>query len=225
MKSLLDWLPYIGIAVIPGIVNLIAAWQELTKKCQFLPFFEPQKSLGFWVWAAIQLIFPVLLFWLVSPIQTKPNIELKLIFEALGLGIGFVAFLNASTEVGTLSVKLKPVYDFFIGIAYELIEEKENTRSASFWKDIDIELNSSTADLNAGLKYLESYFLVKLSLPEELKEKKQQKLQQLHSIKAKEEKVKAVKSFIMMNVRRKDLLEVLKEFKCRPGLLDSYFSN
>ncbi len=225
MKSLLDWLPYIGIAVIPGIVNLIAAWQKLTKKCQFLPFFKPQKSLGFWVWAAVQLIFPVLLFWLVSPIKTQPNIELKLIFEALGLGIGFVAFLNASTEVGTLSLDIKPVYDFFIGIAYELIANNETRRTASFWDDVGRELNSKTADLKIGLKYLEDYFLCDVSLSSSVKQEKQDQLKQVQNKRPKEEKVKAVKSLIMMNVRRKDLSDVLKKFQCSSELLNRYFSN
>ena len=92
---------------LPGIVNIIAAWQELNQQCRFLPFFKPHKSLGFWIWLLLQFTAPILLFWWIGPLNSKPTIDVKLIFEAVGLGIGFVAVLNASTEVGTLSFKLK----------------------------------------------------------------------------------------------------------------------
>ena len=103
-----------------------------------------------------------------------------------------------------------------IGIAYELIDKKQATRAASFWIDVETQLNSPTSDLNAGLKYLEKYFPIKLSLPDELKEEKPKQLQQVQSKTPKEEKVKAVNSLIMMNVRRNGLPEVVKKFKCSP---------
>ncbi|MDJ0535592.1 MAG: hypothetical protein QNJ70_24410 [Xenococcaceae cyanobacterium MO_207.B15] len=155
-----------------------------------------------------------------------PSGKLKLIFQALGSGIGFVAFLNASTEVGTLSVELKPVYDFFVGIAYYLIANNQTERTASFWDDVERQLkSSSTADLNAGLDYLEDYFLCDVSLSPSAQEEKQNQLKQVESKTPKEEKVKAIKSLIMRNVRRKDLLEVLKKFQCSSELLDKYFSD
>ncbi len=224
-KSLIEWLPYIAIAILPGIVNIIAAWQELNKQCRFLPFFKPHRSLGFWIWLLLQFTAPILLFLGVNPLNPKPPIDLKLIFEALGLGVGFVVVLNATTEVGSLSFGLKPVYNFFIDIAYNLIANKQTGRTAAFWNDLEKELNRPQINLIAGLNYLENYFNSDPALrrkQQELQEKLT-KLDQARRKTPKQEQVKEIKSLIMMNVRRNDLTEVLNNFNCSQELLNRYF--
>ena len=225
-KLLTEWWLYIIIAILPGIVNIIAAWQELNQQCRFLPFFKPHKSLGFWIWLLLQFTAPILLFWWIGPLNSKPTIDVKLIFEAVGLGIGFVAVLNASTEVGTLSFKLKPVYNFFVDIAYNLIADKQTRRTAKFWNDVEQELNQTGANLISGLNYLENYFTSDPSLrrkQQELQEKLN-KLNQIRSTTPQSEQVKEIKNLIMMNVRRNDLPEVLINFSCSQQLIDQYFT-
>ena len=224
-KSLIEWLPYIGIAILPGIVNIIAAWQELNKQCRFLPFFKPHRSLGFWIWLLLQFTAPILLFLGVNPLKSKPPIDLKLVFEALGLGVGFVVVLNATTEVGSLSFKLKPVYNFFVDIAYNLIANKQTGRTAAFWNDLEKELNQPNTNLIAGLNYLENYFNSDPALQRKQQElqEKLNKLDQARRKTPKQEQVKEIKSLIMMNVRRNDLTEVLNNFNCRQELLNRYF--
>lgn len=222
-KLLIEWLPYIGIAILPGIVNIIAAWQELNKQCRFLPFFKPHKSFGFWIWLLLQFTAPILLFVTVSSLTSKPTINLKLVFEALGLGVGFVVVLNAKTEVGNLSFGLKPVYNFFIEIAYDLIADKQTGNTASFWTAFEKELNESGTNIGAGLNYLKNYFTSDISLkqkPKELEEKLN-KLDQVQRKTPQKEQVKEIKSLIEMNVRRNDLTKVLKNFGCSQELINS----
>lgn len=224
-KSFIEWLPYIGIAILPGIVNIIAAWQELNKQCRFLPFFKPHRSLGFWIWLLLQFTAPILLFLGVNPLNSKPTIDLKLVFEALGLGVGFVVVLNATTEVGSLSFGLKPVYNFFVDIAYNLIANKQTGRTAAFWHDLEKQLNQPNTNLIAGLNYLENYFNSDPALrrkQQELQEKLN-KLDQARRKTPEQEQVKEIKSLIMMNVRRNDLTEVLNNFNCSQELLNRYF--
>ena len=222
VQQILEWLPYIGIATIPGIVNIIVALKEFDKKCRFLPFFKPHKSLGFWVWAFIQFLFPSFLFWLVATLSNKPNINLELIFKALSLGIGFVAVLNASTEIGSWAVKIKPIYDFFIEIPYQLIAAQENSRTAEFWTKLELEINQNYIDTIQGLNYLEQYFINDLSLNQLKKEDYQKKIEQFRNKAIKEKPVKDI-IILIKNVRRKDLYATLKKFNFSDTFIDEIF--
>lgn len=225
-KLITEWGLYILIAIVPGIVNIIAAWQKLNQQSRFLPFFKPHKSLGFWLWLFLQFLTPILLFWWISNLISKPKVDITLLFEAIGLGIGFVAILNASTEIGTLPFTLKPVYDFFVGIAYDLIATKQTRRTADFWNDVEIELNQSNIDLNLGFNYLKNYFSSDISLrrkPEEL-EKKLEQLNKAQNKTPRLEQVKDTMTLIEENVRRNDLPEVLVKFNCSQQLIDKYFT-
>ncbi|ELS00851.1 hypothetical protein Xen7305DRAFT_00005520 [Xenococcus sp. PCC 7305] len=225
-KFLTEWGLYILIAIFPGIVNVIAAWQEFNKQSRFLPFFKPLKSSGFWLWLFLQFITPTLLFWWISDFNSKPKIDIVLVFEAIVLGIGFVAILNASTEVGTLSFSLKPVYNFFVDIAYNLIAKEQTRHTAKFWNDVEIELNQSSNDLNSGFDYLKNYLRSDLSLRRKLEEL-EKKLEQLNKTQNKAPRLEQVKDTISLiedNVRRGDLQEVLRNFNCSQQLIDKYFN-
>jgi len=43
-----------------------------------LPFFEPYKIPGVWLWAAIELVIPAASFWWMSSLSAKPAIDLNL---------------------------------------------------------------------------------------------------------------------------------------------------
>ena len=224
IKAIIEWLPYIGIAIIPGIVNIIAAWQELDEQCRCLPFFKPHKSWGFWLWLLFQFTAPILLFLGINPLKSKPAIDLTLIFKSIAIGISFLAVLNANTVMGNLSFGLKPVYDYFVHIAFDLITKEQNGRTTNFWHDVKEELNQSGANLIAGLNYLETYLEISLHRkPQEL-QKKLNKLEQARGKTSLAEQVKEIKSLIETNVRRNDLPDTLKNFGCSQELLNEYFN-
>lgn len=210
----MQWLPYLIIASLAGLINIVSAWYELDKKCQALPFFKPHKNAGFWIWFLFQFISPSVLAWFLFSYSSQPTINLKLIAEALTLGIGFVALLNASTEVGSFSIKLKPIYLFFIDIAYKLIAAQETQKSALFWADLEHqEFIQKSIDSKRGIAYLSSYFKEDISLSQQEKQSYLDQLSKLSSAKLKPKDIATVISLIKA-VRRKDLSTVLLQFKC-----------
>ncbi|MGK7899346.1 MAG: hypothetical protein AB4372_38465 [Xenococcus sp. (in: cyanobacteria)] len=225
-KLLTEWGHYIIVAIIPGIVNIIFAGQELNQKCRFLPFFKPHKSLGFWIWLLLQFIAPILLFWWFASINSKPTIDLILISKAIGLGVGFVAIFNATVEVGNLSLEIKSFYNSLVDIAYRSIADKQTRRTAEFWDDVEQELSKSNINLFSGLNYLEYYFSCDSFLhqnPQKLQEKID-KLNQIGNITQQAEQVKEITNLLMFNVRRNDLPKVLAKFSCSQQLIDTYFT-
>lgn len=211
----MQWPLYLIIASLAGLINIVSAWYELNKKCQALPFFKPHKNAGFWIWFLFQFISPSILAWFLFSYASQPAINLKLIAEALTLGIGFVALLNASTEVGNFSIKLKPIYLFFVDIAYKLIADKETQKSAHFWADLEQEeFMQKTINLKRGIAYLSSYFREDISLSQQEKQNYLDQLSKLSSAKLKPKDFATVISLIKV-VRRKDLPTILLQFKCR----------
>lgn len=209
----MEWVPYVIVAMLAGLVNVIVAWYDLDKRCRYLPFFEPYKSFGFWIWGIVQFSFPSLLFWFMNKLESKPAITFELIFQSLVTGLVFVAVLNASTEVGSLTVNLKPIYDFFVDIvAYKLIAREQTRETAIFMQELEEKLSQNTCNIVTGLKFLENYFREDISLNEKVKEDYQNKINQINTtITEQEEKIKAIKT-LLKEVRRKDLPEALKKF-------------
>ena len=224
-KLITEWWLYILIAIIPGIVNIIVAGQELNQKCRFLPFFKPHKSWGFWIWLLLQFTAPILLFWWIASLNSKPTIDLILISKAIGLGVGFVAIFNATVEVGNLSLEIKSLYSSLVDIAYRLIADKQTRRTAEFWDNVEQELNKSNINLISGLNYLAYYFSCDSSLRQNQQklQEKIDKLNQIKNITQQAEQVKEITNLIMFNVRRNDLPIVLSKFSCSQQLIDEYF--
>jgi glucan phosphoethanolaminetransferase (alkaline phosphatase superfamily) len=221
MEDFWEWLPYLGVACIPGLINILSAWKELDKQCRFLPFFKPLRSLGFWIWLFLQFLTPALLFWVVVSLQTKPNINLSLIFIALGSGLMFVTLMNA-TEIGFVPINPKAIYDFLVRIAYQEISSKHMAKTAQFWTELEVELKQSTVNIPGALNYLENYFLYDNSLSDRDKQDHQDRIENARKKTELEEQVKAT-LIIIKEVRRKDLPTVLRQFKCSDTFIGGYF--
>ena len=217
---------YILIAIVPGIVNVIVAGQKFNQQCKFLPFFKPYKSWGFWIWLVLQFTIPILIFWVIESLHSKPNIDFVLMSKAVGVGVGFVAIFNANVELGIFSLEIKSLYNLLVQIAYLSISNEQTRRTAAFWYELEQELNQSNANLTTGLDYLENYFTSDLSLHQEKQEQQEKlnKLKQIRSTTPQSEQIKKIKGLIMMNVRRNDLPEVLTNFSCSQQLINKYFS-
>lgn len=211
-----QWVFYWLIAAIPGVINLISASQELGKRCRSLVFFQPLQSPGVYLWAALQLLAPSILFWYMFALDPTKALTAEsvttLLSEALGLGVGFVALLNATTEVGSIPIKIKPVYSFFVDIAYAQIARRQTRYTAYFWRQVEVELEACPEEkLASGLSYLEDYFIVDISLDDEETEDYRKKLHKLRENTPLSTQIKPMKA-LLKEVRRADLAIALRQF-------------
>jgi len=222
------WWPWVAIALMPGALNLANALVELNQRCKLLPFFEPHKSAGFWLWASVQLIFPAVLFWSLASLSAQPDLSLKLLSQAAAFGAGFVVLLNGSTEIGSRPYSLKPLYAFFVRIAYGLIETSQVYRAAAFWDDLELALKDSP-DLTAGLRFLENYFEVRQSVRSAAEKidaaeaaKAQDWLTKCGQFPDRNQQAKAIRYLIQQQVQRRHLPGTLRRFQCN-RVIQKYF--
>lgn len=215
---------YVIIAFLSGSINCLVAWFELDKKCRCLPFFEPLKTFGFWLWSFIQIAVPSLVFWYIFIVfpNAEPPIDLVLAFQSLTTGLIFSAVLNASTEIGTLSINIKPLHDLFLEISYQLIACQYISRTAKFWFKLEQELNQGSIDIRNGLLYLEQYFSNDFSLSAIKKQEIQNQLQTISQLTQATEKIKAILTLFKTEIRRKDLPRTLKNFNCSDRFLQDW---
>ncbi len=221
MTLLLAWWPWILVALIPGIFNVLVAYKRLDKECQFYPFFRPYQSFGFWIWLLINLILPALTFWMLYSVATKPAINPDLVTKAIVLGLVFTALVNAYVDTGFFGVDLKQFYSFLTGLAYGPIAAGQNLRSTNFWIDFQTELSQGNQNLEEILDFLEEYLLNDVSLTVEDKQNYQKQIAQARTVTPRREQVKIIKS--LMFIRRRDLPTVLKRFGCSDAFLHHYF--
>lgn len=217
-----QWNLNVILALLAGFTNCLVAWIELDKKCRCLPFFEPQKSFGFWLWVSLQVSIPSLLFWYIFSLNSKPEIDLILIFQALSTGIIFNAVLNASTEIGTFSINVKLFYDLILQEVYDSINSQYISKTAEFWVQLNQELNQNYINNDTGLLYLEQYFSNNISLDRDKKEELQNKLKNIRDLTQKTDKIRETISIFKAEVRRKDLPRTLKNFNCSDRFLEAW---
>jgi hypothetical protein len=220
VSELINWLPWLLVLAIPGVINIAVAFKQLADDCKFLPFFEPFKTGGVWVWAAAQFLFPCFLFWMTTSMTTRPTIDWALVSQALGFGVGFVTLMNARTDTGFFTLDIKIIYARLIRVAYALIASKETGRTAAFWTDVERILNLCP-DLTDGVDFLENYFRNDVSLTAEQKANRQEKLDAVLKKNSRAAQAEAILS--LMDVRRADLPNMLMRFGCSPNFLKQYF--
>jgi len=198
----------------------MVAFQELDEECRFLPFFEPYKNFGVWLWALFQLLLPSLLFWVMAALSSRPVDFLELIIEALLFGFGFVAILNSRTEIGTRIYNLKNIYIIVVGVAYQMIARDQTSRTAQFWTDVEAGLRESQ-DLMPGFRFLENYFASDISIP--LEEKESFQIRILDAQTGSEgQRIRGAKN-LLRDVRRRDLPEALRRFSSSKSVRTKYF--
>ena len=221
MYGFTDWFVRAAIAIIPGTINVFVASEELVERCRILPFFEPFKSPGVWLWFGLQFLFPSVLYAaMFSPLSAAINT--RLVLEAIGFGVGFTTLLNASIPIGSRTYSIKPIYDLFVQRVYNLIRDSEQgDRALEFWAAAEDALTDS-ADLSDGFQYLENYFARETSFSLRPVENFEEKLTKARTESSKSEQVKLVKSLIQ-KVRREKLYDVLLAFNCSQIFLKRYF--
>lgn len=217
----MEWVPWLLVALIPGIINTFVAYGELAERCKIFPFFEPYKIPGVWLWVLIQITFPAGLFWLIATLSDRPDIDSRLVLEAIVFGAGFTAVLNASITIRTRTYSIKPIYDRFIQIAYILIRNSEQgAKALEFWGDVEDALNTSP-DFVDGLGYLEDYFTVEAAfvLPPDDYEAR---LSEVLAEPNKSQQAKLIKG-LLQKVRRERLFNTLTRFHVNEAILRKYF--
>lgn len=221
MYGFTDWFVRAAIAIIPGIINVFVASEELVERCRILPFFEPFRNPGVWLWFGIQFLFPSILYAaMFSPFSAAIN--MRLVLEAVGFGVGFTTLLNASIPIGSRTYSIKPIYDLFVQRAYNLIRDSgQGDRALEFWSAAEDALIDS-ADLSDGFQYLENYFARETSFSLRPVENFEEKLIRARTESNKTEQAKLVKSLIQ-KVRREKLYDVLLSFNCSQFFLKQYF--
>ncbi|MEB3356717.1 MAG: hypothetical protein VKK04_08325 [Synechococcales bacterium] len=222
MDWLSQWWTWLGVTAIPGLFNSVVAFRELNEKCRVLPFFEPSRSLGVWLWAVIQFSFPALLFWVVESISDRPEIDLELLAKAVIVyGLGFVALLNAEVTIGSSTYRIKPLYDAIVRIAYKMIENRQKRRSAAFWTDV-VDVLRQQSDFARGLDFLENYFEVGDRITPDLHSNYGARVRETRRIQDAEERAMALKTLIM-EVDRRDLVWILLRFPGTEDLVKKYY--
>jgi hypothetical protein len=216
----MDWLPWLSVLALPGLINVAVAFKQLADDCKFLPFFEPFKTGGVWVWAAAQFLFPCFLFWMTTSMAVRPTVDWNLVSQALGFGVGFITLMNARTDTGFFTLDIKIVYARLIRVAYALIASKETGRTAIFWTDVERVLNLCP-DLTDGIDFLENYFRNDVSLTAEQKNSRQEKLDAVLKKSSRADQAEAI--LALMDVRRTDLPNLLLRFGCSSDFLKKYF--
>jgi hypothetical protein len=138
------WWPWLLVATVPGILNILVAMDELFKECRRLPFFQPYLSPGFWLWVFLQFSIPAGLFWLLFSLSAQPTINWELLGKALAFGSGFVVLLNSRTDIAALpTVDIKKLYNLLIKFARDQIADRQTGKTTAFWSDIEQALNQS----------------------------------------------------------------------------------
>ncbi|MEM9451381.1 MAG: hypothetical protein AAGA75_22995 [Cyanobacteria bacterium P01_E01_bin.6] len=222
MIIILEWLPWMAIAAIPGLVNIAAAFEELNERCKLLPFFDPIATPGVWVWGIIQFFFPGILFWGAASLGMRPEITLRLLGEAAIFGIGFIAVLNANIRIGANIIPIKSTYTFFVNIAYRIIAYNQDDRVYEFWLDVQDALETS-ADLSRGLDFLQEYFEIEIEITQRPNGNFQDDLNQIRALSDRSEQARRIKT-LLKNVSRKRLRGILRQFQLDQSLLKQYFA-
>lgn len=216
------WGAWLAVAIIPGVLNIFVAIDELLKECRRLPFFQPHLSPGFWLWAFFQFTIPAGLFWLLTGLQNRPAVDLKLLGQALGFGLGFVVVLNSRTDISSLpTVDIKQLYNLLIKYARNQIAAGQTGKTARFWADVTDDLKQSNANFDSGFQYLALYFEEDVSLSTEEKQRYQGRLTVAQAEAARDKQVKAIRN--LLEVRRPDLPEALRRFGGSERLIQGYF--
>jgi hypothetical protein len=223
VNFLATWWPWLAIAAISGGVNILVAIDELFKECRRLPFFQPYRSTGFWLWVAFQFSIPAILAWFLLGLTPQPPITLALAGRALGFGLGFVVVLNSRTDIAALpTVDIKKFYTLLVQYAKTQIADQHTGKTTAFRGAVKAELKQQLGQFPNGFEYLKDYFDIDIALTPDEKKQYQTEIALVEAKATPEEQVKAAWS-LLEKVRRRDLPAALRRFGCSETLVQQYF--
>ncbi len=214
------WRDWIAVALISSALNLLVAYGHFHKRCRYLPFLNPWSTLGVWWWFIVQLALPGAAFWFLYSLSSRPPINFDLVTKAITFGLVFTALAHAYVDTGFFGVNIKDFYTVLTEIAYKQIAASQTRNTAAFWTDFQQTLTKGNQDLFAGLDYLRNYFSKDVSLDEQTKQSYISRINDVQELSSRAEQVIAITS--LLDVRRKDLPEILRRFQISEALYRSY---
>jgi hypothetical protein len=218
-SGLSGWMPYILLAALAGTVNVANAWKQLRYDCRFLVFFRPSRVFGVYVWTLAQLILPAIFAWFVLGCSDKPPVSLALAGKTIGVGIGFVALMNATTQVAGFNIDpFRKFYNWVIYAAKDLVAARETARTAAFWQSVKTEL-AVVGSLDPGFAYLHDYIESDVSLSPEVRAATLAGIDKVAAIPDRTKQVAQVKG--VLAVRRRDLSTILQRFGCSDKVISA----
>jgi hypothetical protein len=220
MNWLQPWGSHIAIALLAGLINLPITIKKLLNKCEALPFFKPLRTIAFLWWILVNLALPAIVFWLFYSLSNKPAVDRDLVMKAITFGLIFTALANARVDTGFTGINIEKIYNYLTQFTYDRIAASQTRETAAFWTDFENDLNQYQPDVSEGLNYLENYFLGDVSLDEAAKQEYQTRIDRARQISDRVEQIKSIRNLIV--IRRRDLPEALKRFKCSSAFLDEY---
>jgi hypothetical protein len=226
VNGLTDWLPVVLVAGIAGVCNLLDAYEKIMDLCKKLLFFEPAKSVGFWLLILVQVLFPSITFllWVTEFFTLNPVVDVLLVIQAIAVGLSFVAFLNARTETGFLTIDIKSLYDRLLAIGVRIIAARETRRTSQFLREFERELIHPTANLEEGLKDLRAYFSADIALSPQDERDRLDLIDEALREPSVYHQITTIQTLVLL-VRKQDLLYILQQFGCRSEFLQQFFPN
>ncbi|MBW4655371.1 MAG: hypothetical protein KME20_20385 [Kaiparowitsia implicata GSE-PSE-MK54-09C] len=194
--------------------------------CKKLLFFEPAKSVGFWLLILVQVLFPSITFllWVTEFFTLNPVVDVLLVIQAIAVGLSFVAFLNARTETGFLTIDIKSLYDRLLAIGVRIIAARETRRTSQFLREFERELIHPTANLEEGLKDLRAYFSADIALSPQDERDRLDLIDEALREPSVYHQITTIQTLVLL-VRKQDLLYILQQFGCRSEFLQQFFPN
>lgn len=227
MENVLNLIPYIILAIIPGLFNALVAWQELEKRYRHLIFYQPLKSRYSWIWLSIYILIPAIICWLIviNACAEKPNINWKLFLTILIYGICFPSLFDTIEKLALTFVNLSIVREWVDTFVENTILKQEHLKASIFWNALEQELKKST-NLSKSINYLKNYYFDKLfctrnNLGYEDFQNKFEKILQQNDIDLQCQKL--VTTCFKGIISRQDLPKILEQFNIPQSFIDRYF--
>ena len=180
LQTILGWLPQIAIAALAGFIHQWLATRELTKSLRRFPFFNPGKSLTYWIYKLFAFFLAAFVFWFVVPTIFRiapPSIQrnwkdANLWGMALAVGFYFRHFLDAPISIVALGVfDIGPGYHKLVSIFHDTIVKALQDNNQDFWQEVGQELRAVAAKTGQQ-NYTNGYQFLSDSLRSEMRIRK-----------------------------------------------------
>ncbi|MDJ0600020.1 MAG: hypothetical protein QNJ37_14405 [Crocosphaera sp.] len=222
-NSISTLIPYIIIALIPGIINAVNACIKFEEKYLSYIFFKPLKTFPFWGWLLIQIYVPAQIYWwiLILIFPEKPDINEKFILMVIIYGICFHPLLKYIEEQALISRNLSIILNWVDNLLEYYVQATQLEKTSTFWNDLEKEIEK-IQDLSPALKYLKTYYFSQ-KFANINKEKYQYFKNKLEEIAQNNNTEELIATCLKGKIPRRDLPNVLKQFNVSDEFINKYF--